>query len=60
MTTKPTVRESKMLVETRRWRREAYEAYQVRTPKQREERLAELLRECGLPPEPTWRPKDLR
>jgi uncharacterized protein (DUF2336 family) len=49
MTTKPTSHESKMLEEVRRWRKEAFEADQARSPEERVSHLAELLRRFGLP-----------
>lgn len=52
MTTKPIQRESRMLEEVRRWRREAYEADQVRSPDERKQTLDALLRQFGLTPEP--------
>ena len=51
MTTKPIQRESRMLEEVRRWRREAYEADQVRSPEERRRMLDALLRQFGLTPE---------
>ena len=51
MTTKPIQRESRMLEEVRRWRREAYEADQVRSPEERSRMLDALLKQFGLTPE---------
>ena len=48
MTTKPIPHESKMLEEVRRWRNEAFEADQARSPEERASHLAELLRRFGL------------
>ncbi|MFH0980703.1 MAG: hypothetical protein V2A79_04100 [Planctomycetota bacterium] len=51
MTTEPTPpRESKMLEHVRRWRREAYEADQPRSPEDRARHLDELLQRFGLAP----------
>jgi len=51
MTTKPIQCESRMLEEVRRWRREAYEADQVRSPEDRRHMLDALLQQFGLTPE---------
>ena len=43
-------RESKMLELTRKWRREAFEADQKRSPEERTRRTQELLGAFGLSP----------
>lgn len=48
MTTPPNEHESKMLAEVRRWRKEAYDADQVRSPQERAEQLDDLVRRFGL------------
>jgi len=48
MTTESSPRESHMLEQVRRWRREAYDADRLRTPEERAKALAELLRRFGL------------
>ena len=48
MTTKPIPRESKMLEEVRRWRKEAFEADRERTLEERAQRQNELIHRFGL------------
>ena len=48
MTTKPNSGESKMLEEVRRWRKEAFEEDQAKTPEDRARNGREVMKELGL------------
>lgn len=48
MTTKPNPGESKMLEEVLRWRKEAFEEDQAKTPEERARNGRELMKQLGL------------